>query len=91
MSEIKKINFDCSNENLAIISFLHFIEQGYVLKKAYTRQKYFYFGKIRYFVEMELSQLKYKELIQLALDEEDYLEVKRLSKEYESLKEINFY
>ena len=91
MSEIKEIKFNCSNEDLAIIAFLNFIERGYVLKKAHTRQKYFYFGKMRYFVEMEISQLKYKELIQLALDDEDYLEVERLSKEYESLKEINFY
>ena len=91
MSGIKEIKFDCSNEDFTTIAFLNFIEQGYILKKAYTRKKYFYFGKMRYFVEMELSQLKYKELIQLALDEEDYLEVERLSKEYESTKEINFY
>jgi hypothetical protein len=90
MSKIKEIKFNCSNEDLAIIVFKKFIEQGYVLKKAYTKQKYFYFGKMIYFVEMQISQLKYKELIQLALDDEDYLEVKRLSKEYESLKEINF-
>ena len=91
MSGIKEVKFDCSKEDLAIMAFLNFLEQGYILKKAYTRKKYFYFGKIRYFVEMEISQLKYKELIQLALDDEDYLEVERLSKEYESLKEINFY
>ena len=91
MSEIKNIKFYTLNEDLAIIAFLNFIEQGYVLKKSYARQKYFYFGKMRYFVEMELGQLKYKELIKLALDEEDYLEVERLSKEYEYAKEINFY
>jgi hypothetical protein len=91
MSQIKGIKFDSSNEDFVVTTFLHFVEQGYALKKAYMRQKYFYFGKMRYFVEMEIGVLKYKELIQSSLDNEDYLEVERLSKEYESLKEINFY
>jgi hypothetical protein len=51
----------------------------------------FFFGSTVYFIEMTLSSVKYKELIQEAVDNEDYLEAERLSVEYKSLKEIKFY
>jgi hypothetical protein len=87
---MEQIKFDSTNENFVIQCFLNFVENGYTLQKAYTKRRFFLFGKIRYFVEMKISLIKYKELIQISLDNEDYLETKRLTKEYENMKKINF-
>ncbi len=85
-----EIKFNSSSEDSVIYTFLFFVEEGYILKRAYSRKKYFLFGSIEYFVEMKLSALNYKELITEALDNENYLEVDRLTKEYNSLKQIEF-
>jgi len=87
---MKEINFNSSNQNLVEQIFLGYLKKGYVLKKAYTKKKYFLFGKTVYFVEMEAGLLKYKELIQEALDNEDYLEADKLTKDYDSMKELDF-
>ena len=50
----------------------------------------FLFGKTRYFVKMKYGRLKYKELISKALDNQDYLEADRLTKEYNCSKSINY-
>lgn len=87
MTEIK---FDSLSQKYITDTFLFFIDEGYILDKAYTRKKYFLFGKTRYFVKMKYGRLKYKELIIKALDNEDYLEADRLTKEYNCSKSINY-
>jgi hypothetical protein len=84
------IKFNSCNQDFVTRTFLFFIEDGYILDKAYTRKKYFLFGKTKYFVEMKYGELKYKELISKAFDNEDYLEVDRLTKEYDNIKQIQF-
>lgn len=85
-----QIKFNSSSEDSVIYTFLFFVEEGYILEKAYSRKKYFLFGSVEYFVEMKLSALNYKELIAKAFDNENYLEVDRLTKEYNNLKKIEF-
>lgn len=87
---MEEIEFSSLDEKSVTYTFLFFIDEGYVLDKAYTIKKYFLFGSTRYFVKMKYGKLKYKELISQAFDEEDYLEVDRLTKEYYSIKQIEF-
>ena len=84
------IEFNSYDEKSIKQFFLYWLEQGFVLKKAYIKKKYIIFGKEKYYVEMEIGTIGYKMLIEEAMNKEDYLEVARLKKEYEQLNILNF-
>jgi len=90
MSNIPSVKFNSNSEDIIQNIFLGYIGNGYLLKKAYTKKKYFLFGPIKYYVEMEIGSIGYEILIQNAIESEDYLEVDRLQKELKHKKELKF-
>jgi hypothetical protein len=87
---IPKVKFNSNNKVFIEKIFLGYLQEGYIIKKAYTRKKYVIFGSVKYYVEMEIDTIGYEILIKNAMEKEDYLEVDRLKKELELLQLLRF-
>lgn len=66
------------------------VRRGFVLRKSYTKRKYWLFGEKTYYVEMDLSGQGYEQAIDAAIKEERYEDVKDLKAEYEAAKQLKF-
>jgi len=87
---IPTIKFNSNNKDFIEKMFPGYLQEGYIIKEAYTRKKYIIFGSVRYYVEMELDTIGYEMLIKDAMNKEDYLEVDILKKELELLQSLRF-
>ena len=85
-----KIKLKSTNQKTVEGLFRYWLNQGFLLSKVYSKKRFLLFGEKTYIVEMEQGAESYENLIQQAINEENYEEARRLTTEFEGAKKIEF-